>query len=228
MSTRAPSSRDSDAKPAGEGIERDDLPEGAGAEEREGAGESADAHAQEDEEEDAAKSAPGIRVPLAEEAALAARRAIAAGLEQAARPHDFLKGAVLGLILVIPLTALAVYLLGRLDIGDPQASYYTVIAFVAVFAGLPAMVTVGGIGRAAAAACARPAGRGGPAACTRVAAIYTALTNIGLVLLTVVPMGEVPIDVATWLWIVALGGSTGALGGFVLGLWVAYAPRSEP
>jgi hypothetical protein len=174
-----------------------------------------------------AADAPGVRVPLAEEAALAARRAIAAGLEQAARPHDFLKGAVLALILVIPLTALAVYLLGRLDIGDPQASYYTIIAFVAVFAGLPAMVTVGGIGRAAAAARARPAGRGGPAACTRVAAIYTALTSVGLVLLTVVPMGEVPIDIATWLWIVALGGSTGALGGFVLGLWVAYAPRDE-
>ena len=53
-----------------------------------------------------------------------------------------------------------------------EASYTTIIAFVAMFAGLPAMITAGGIGRAAASALVRPA-RGGPSASMRVAAIYT-------------------------------------------------------
>ncbi|HKE17119.1 MAG TPA: hypothetical protein VKB80_19730 [Kofleriaceae bacterium] len=152
-------------------------------------------------------------------------------LAAAPPPGAFLKGAVVGLVLLVPLTALAVYVLGRLDIGDPEASYYTIVAFVAVFAGLPAIITVGGIGRAAASALVRPGERGGPSASTRVSAIYTAFTAVGLVLLTVVPLGEVPTALGTWLWIVALGGATGALGGFVLGLWVAYGsrkPDSDP
>ena len=147
------------------------------------------------------------------------------GLAAAPPPGAFLKGAVIGLILLVPLTALAVYVLGRLDIGDPEASYYTIVAFVAVFAGLPSIITVGGIGRAAASALVRPGERGGPSASTRVSAIYTAFTAVGLVLLTVVPLGEVPTGLGTWLWIVALGGATGALGGFVLGVWVAYGSR---
>jgi hypothetical protein len=147
------------------------------------------------------------------------------GLAAAPPPNAFLKGAVIGLILVVPLTALAVYALGRLDIGDPQASYYSIIAFVAVFAGLPAIITVGGIGRAAASALVKPGDGDRTSACTRVAAIYTALTTVGLVLLTVVPLGEVPTEVGTWLWIVAIGGVTGALGGFVLGVWIGYGSR---
>ncbi len=149
----------------------------------------------------------------------------AAGVAMGPPPNAFLKGAVLGIFLLVPLTALAVYLLGRLEIGDPQASYYSIIGFAAVFAGLPAMVTAGGVGRAAASALVRPGERGGPAASTRVATIDTALTGIGLVLLTVVPLGEVPTEVGTWVWIVVLGASTGALGGFVLGLWIGYGSR---
>ncbi|HWM88543.1 MAG TPA: hypothetical protein VNO33_21960 [Kofleriaceae bacterium] len=142
------------------------------------------------------------------------------------RPHAFLKGATLGLILLIPLTALAVLLLGRLGIGDPEASYTTIIAFVAMFAGLPAMITAGGIGRAAASALVRPA-RGGPSASMRVAAIYSAITAVGLVLLTVVPLGEVPTEIGRWLWIIAIGGAAGALGGVVLGMWIGYGSRLE-
>ena len=149
------------------------------------------------------------------------------GLAAAPPPNAFLKGAVIGLILLIPLTALAVYVLGRLDIGDPQASYYSVIAFVAVFAGLPAIITAGGIGRAAAGALVRPGDRGGPSASTRVSTLYAALTTVGLVLLSVVPLGAVPTAVGTWIWIIALGGLTGALGGFVLGLWVGYGSRKQ-
>ena len=159
------------------------------------------------------------------EAVVAAAEPAPAAIDPGPPPNGFLKGAVLGLLLLVPLTALAVYLLGRLGVGDPQASYYSIIAFAAVFAGLPAMVTAGGVGRAAASALVRPGERGGPAACTRVATIDTALTGIGLVLLTVVPLGEVPTEVGTWVWIIVLGAATGALGGFVLGLWIGYGSR---
>jgi hypothetical protein len=166
-------------------------------------------------------------VEVTGEAVVAGAAEPASGMEPGERPRAFLKGAVFGLILLVPLTALAVYVLGRLGIGDPEASYYNIIAFAAVFAGLPAMITAGGVGRAAASALVRPGERGGPAACTRVAMIDTALTGIGLVLLTVVPLGEVPTEVGTWVWIIVLGASTGALGGFVLGLWVGYG-SSDP
>lgn len=201
--------------------------EGAEAEADAEAGAEASASAP----EDAAAPAPGSEVDVDEasgDAVVAAAAEPTAGMEPGRPPHAFLKGAVLGLLLLVPLTALAVYVLGRLGIGDPQASYYSIIAFAAVFAGLPAMVTAGGVGRAAASALVRPGERGGPAACTRVATIDSALTGVGLVLLTVVPLGEVPTEVGTWVWIIVLGAATGALGGFVLGLWVGYGSPREP
>ena len=60
------------------------------------------------------------------------------------------------------------------------------------------------------------------------AVVQTAIAMIGLVLLTVVPLGEVPTSVGHWLWIALVGGSCGALAGFVLGLWIRYGSTTSP
>ncbi len=95
-----------------------------------------------------------------------------------------------------------------------------------MFAGLPAIVTTGGIGRAAARALVRPGPRGGAAAGIRVAVVQTALATFGLVVLTVVPLGEVPTTLGHWVLIVLVGASCGAMAGFVLGLWIRYGSRT--
>lgn len=144
---------------------------------------------------------------------------------EAVPPHAFLKGAVFGLVVLVPLTALAVYALEWLGIGDARASYYTVIGFVAVFAGVPAIITTGGIGRTSASALVSPGKRGGPAGAIRVAVIHTAVAEIGFIILSVVPLGEVPTATDHWAWIITAGVLAGAVGGFALGLWVRYGTR---
>jgi hypothetical protein len=138
-------------------------------------------------------------------------------------PYAFLKGSILGLVVLIPLTALALLLLAQIGIGDRDASYVTLIAFVAVFAGLPAILTAGGIGRVA----ARTAIARGHARAVAVAALDAAIAGAGLVLLAIVPLGEVPSSLGHWLWISGLGAVAGALGGAVIGLWVSYGSRER-
>ncbi|HEU5057832.1 MAG TPA: hypothetical protein VFU21_14975 [Kofleriaceae bacterium] len=140
-------------------------------------------------------------------------------------PYAFLKGSILGLVVFIPLTALALWLLAQIGIGDRGASYVRIIAFVAVFAGLPAILTAGGIGRVAARLAVQP-GRGQSTAIA-VAALNAAVCGAGLVLLGIVPLGEVPSSVGHWLWITGLGLAAGALGGVVIGLWVSYDSRDR-
>ena len=140
-------------------------------------------------------------------------------------PYAFLKGSILGLVVFIPLTALALWLLAQIGIGDRTASYVRLIAFVAVFAGLPAILTAGGIGRVAARTAVQ-SGRG-QAGAVAVAALDAAVCGVGLVLLAVVPVGEVPGSLDHWLWIIGVGAAAGALGGVVIGLWVSYGSRER-
>ena len=141
-------------------------------------------------------------------------------------PYSFLKGSILGLVVFIPLTAMALWLLAQIGIGDRGASYVRLIAFVAVFAGLPAILTAGGIGRVAARAAVEPGRRQSRA--VAIAALDAAICGAGLVLLGVVPLGEVPGSLDHWLWITGVGAAAGALGGVVIGLWVSYGSRERP
>jgi len=141
-------------------------------------------------------------------------------------PYSFLKGSILGLVVLIPLTALALWLLAQIGIGDRDASYVRIIAFVAVFAGLPAILTAGGIGRVAARTAVAP--NRGQARAVAVAALDAAVCGAGLVLLGIVPLGEVPSGLDRWLWIIGVGAAAGALSGAVIGLWVSYGSREKP
>lgn len=136
-------------------------------------------------------------------------------------PFGFLKGAVLGLVLLLPLAALACYLLARIGIGDPDTSYTQVISFVAVFGGLPGILSAGGVGRVAARTAVAPR-RGGTGWSILVSAAACTVIGAGVVILSVVPLGEVPTTSERWLWITGFGGGAGLMCGIMIGLWVSY------
>src|SRR5687768_1433759 len=62
----------------------------------------------------------------------------------------FWKGLLTGAALEIPLIAATVWVVARFGIGDPDASFMSIMRLAAVFAGLAALLTAGGIGRLAA------------------------------------------------------------------------------
>jgi hypothetical protein len=60
-----------------------------------------------------------------------------------------------------------------------------------------------------------------------VAALDSAVAGAGLVVLSVVPLGEVPTAAARWFWIAGIGALAGAIGGVMIGLWVSYGSRGS-
>jgi hypothetical protein len=133
-------------------------------------------------------------------------------------PWAFSKGALLGFVAALPVTAIIVWLLAHLGLGDPT-SYRRTLRFAIVFAGLPAVLAAGGTGRIAArAAIARPTGAVRRA--IRAAAITFAAAGAGLALLTALPLGG-PATGTRWL-VLALAGAGGGLAvGGIIGLWAA-------
>jgi hypothetical protein len=174
------------------------------------------------------ESAPEAEIEVPPTRVVERGRADTANLPVTPPPYGFLKGAVLGLVVLLPLTAFAVYLLAQIGIGDPDATYTQVIAFVAVFGGLPAILSSGGIGRVAARTAVAPR-RGGTGWSILVSALATGVVGAGVVILSVVPLGEVPVTLERWLWMIGFGGGAGLVVGIVIGLWVSYgSPQSRP
>src|SRR5687767_15090846 len=65
-------------------------------------------------------------------------------------PFGFLKGAVLGFVVVIPAVAATVWGLARAGIGNPGITMVVSIRMTTLFAGTAAVLTAGGVGRLAA------------------------------------------------------------------------------
>ena len=128
----------------------------------------------------------------------------------------FLKGLLTGAVIEVPAIALGVWLLARMGIGNRAESFMRILRLSAVFAGAPALLTAGGIGRRAAhGSVERPGGR---RHAIRVAARAHAAGGAALVLIAVIPHGNLPGH--SWHWIVplAMGAVIGAACGAVIGL----------
>jgi hypothetical protein len=140
----------------------------------------------------------------------------------------FVRGAITGLVLAVPATAAVVYLLSRHGIGgDATAPFARVIAFTAVFAGLPALLSAGGIGRVAARAATGNVRR--PLAAAILAAMLPFGAAVaGLVFLTIVPLGALPATAEDWAIAAGAGVGAGIACGVVLGLWIGTSPEREP
>ena len=129
-------------------------------------------------------------------------------------PGGFKKGVLLATIIVLPghstlLRALAT------DALAVQLTTREMLATVAVFAGLPALIVFGGIGRNL----ARRAYQGGISNARR-GSLLGAAAGLGLVVLAAIPTATLPLSLLSI--IATLGGAAGigALAGGLLGLWL--------
>ena len=164
--------------------------------------------------------------PITGQAAEAARKPRSRSATKSPKrppPFGFFKGAALGFIIVIPAVAWTVWVLARLGLGDPALTMARSIRMTTLFAGLPAVLTAGGIGRLAAEASTMPRGR--RESVLRASRVQ-AVAGAGLALIAAIPHGHLPASPVHWIWIGLAGAATGAGAGVLIGL-ICGAPRWE-
>ena len=128
----------------------------------------------------------------------------------------FSKGLLVGMVIEVPAVAFGVWVLAQLGYGNPDAGFMHVMRLTAVFAGLAAVLTAGGIGRLAAYASVEPGGR---RHAVFVAARAHAAAGAGLVLIAAIPHGHLPGHRALdWLAFPAGGLVVGAVCGAAIGV----------
>ena len=125
----------------------------------------------------------------------------------------FFKGFLTGAAIEIPLIAAAVWLVARLGIGNPNVGFMPVMRLAAVFTGVAALLTAGGIGRLAAYTSVDKGRRHGIIVATRTHAIATA----GLVVIAAIPHGHIEFRELSWLVLPLAGLLAGAFCGAVIG-----------
>ncbi len=129
----------------------------------------------------------------------------------------FFKGLLTGAVVEVPVLAAGVWFLARLGIGDTDVPFMRVIRLTAIFAGIAAVLTAGGLGRLAAFASVE----GGRRRAAWVTGRAHAVASVGLLVIAVIPHGHLPTRGAVWLLYplvgAVLGLATGALIGVVCG-----------
>lgn len=125
----------------------------------------------------------------------------------------FSKGLLTGAAIEIPLVAVAVWVLARLGVGNPQVELMRIVRLTAVFAGPAALLTAGGIGRLAADAVVEVGRRGAVMRAMRA----HAAAGAGLVVIAAIPHGELPGHSYAWLAFPGAGLVIGAVAGAVIG-----------
>jgi hypothetical protein len=126
----------------------------------------------------------------------------------------FVKGLFTGAVIEVPAIATAVWTLAALGVGNADAPFMHILRMAAVFAGIAAVLTAGGIGRLAAHASVE---RGRRRAIW--SAAYThAVATAGLVVIAAIPQGHLPSHRLPWLALPAVGMVFGAACGAVIGI----------
>ena len=125
----------------------------------------------------------------------------------------FWKGLLTGAAIEIPLIAATVWACARLGVGNPAVGFMPVMRLAAVFAGVAALLTAGGIGRLAAYTTVEKGRRHA----IIVAARTHAIASAGLVIIAAIPHGHIDFTTPSWLALPALGLLAGALCGAVIG-----------
>lgn len=129
--------------------------------------------------------------------------------------HGFWKGAAAGLLVVIPASAVTVWLAARVGLLDQDAGLIACLRMALVFAGVAAVVTAGGVGRLAAQASIE--GRGGRPRAMMVAARAMAPGGAALTLIAAMPHGGLPAGPLGWIALAVAGAISGAASGVVIG-----------
>ena len=130
------------------------------------------------------------------------------------RPRwGFWKGMMTGAAIEVPLIATAVWLAARLGIGNAKVGFMPIVRLSAVFAGVAALFTAGGIGRLAAYATVEK----GRKQAIIIAARTHAVAGAGLVVIAAIPHGELDFTRWTWLLLPGLGLVAGGIAGAIIG-----------
>lgn len=134
----------------------------------------------------------------------------------------FWKGLLVGIILEIPAISAAVFALPRLGLGQ-AAPAMLVVRMTSLFAGLPALLTSGGIGRLAAYESVKRPRR---EAIARGAGVH-ALAGVMLTFIAALPHGYLPSTALGWVALSAMGATAGALCGAAIGVMCTGAPPRQ-
>lgn len=136
----------------------------------------------------------------------------------------FWKGLLVGTVLEIPAISTAVFVLPRLGLGPGAvAPAMTVVRMTSLFAGLPALITSGGIGRLAAYESVKRRRREAIGWAAGVHALAGAL----LTTIAALPHGYVPAGPLDWLVLALAGMVAGASCGAVIGVACTGAPPRQ-
>lgn len=125
----------------------------------------------------------------------------------------FWKGLLAGTAIEIPVIAATVWLVARLGIGNTSVGFMPIMRLAAVFTGVAALLTAGGIGRLAADTFVEKGRKQAIIVAARTHAIATA----GLVVIAAIPHGEIDFRDFSWLVLPAMGLLAGAFCGAVIG-----------
>jgi hypothetical protein len=134
-------------------------------------------------------------------------------------------GGLSAVALGLPLTTLALHVLaGRVLIGRTEVLEVQIGILALIFAGLPAFLTGGGVARLVAHRLAERDPLGGgrlvPVRALAVGAAAMALCGVGLMLLTVVPLGGLPERPVKWWPLGAAGIGIGIVTGLAIAVLV--------
>jgi hypothetical protein len=121
-----------------------------------------------------------------------------------------------GAVIEVPAFATGVWLLARIGVGNSTAGFMTILRLTAVFTGVAAVLTAGGIGRLAAAASS--AKGGGRRRAIILAARTHAVAGAGLLLIAAIPHGHLPPHLWKWLVFPITGAAIGAGVGATIGV----------
>lgn len=126
----------------------------------------------------------------------------------------FWKGLLTGIAVEVPALSATVWALGQLGFGNADVPLMKIMRLTAVFAGVAALLTAGGIGRLAAYASVD----GGRRRAMWVAGRAHAVAGAGLVLIAAIPHGQLPTHSVDWLAFPAGGLVVGAICGVLIGV----------
>lgn len=151
-----------------------------------------------------------------------------AGAEPPAPPRlAVLQGLVAGTVLTLPALTLGLSILAWLGMGHRETSPERILRMVIAFAGVPAVLTWGGIARLAARTAIAP--RGGVVPATLRAGLAGAAAGAGLAVIAAIPLSLFPKDpmheLGMVLGIALAGSGAGALSGAATGLLLGGQAR---
>jgi hypothetical protein len=125
----------------------------------------------------------------------------------------FSKGVLVGAAIEVPAVSFAVWVAARWGIGDPEVGFLRIMWLTAIFAGIAALFTAGGIGRLAASVTAE---RGRKRALFQAARAH-AIAGAGLTVIATIPHGSLPLEPTGWLALAAIGLVPGLACGLAIG-----------